>query len=449
VIIEELKATDKAIGIPRRSVIEADIESIKIAEKDLITDEQVMIGLTRDGYIKRSSVKSYQMSQQVSLKSEDVMMYERPHQTLETLVMFTNLGNFIYLPIYKLEDQKWKDLGVYIHNIVLLEPNEIIIEIMAFNNFKLNQTLILLTALGQIKQVKLEDFEMVRYQKTTKAIALDTEDALVRVVIAEGDYVSIMTEGGYMLNIHRHDIPYYGLNARGVKSIHLFEDDIATALTTFNLDDDIHVISSRGHLITIENKPISKRGRKGFLAIEPLNSQPHIPFVMKSTSQISEDMHIYMYTSQQIHIKKMHELISKHNKYGKFILDSKTEFIQYVHFDFIKEDHYQPLIIDESLKKQKVIKPLENNIDNPLDTALDHALDEENNHALESDNDSKTESNPIDLVHDPLDKEIDVHAKANDDVSIVKQSKTKQKSESLPKKQTIILNRLDLFDDEE
>jgi hypothetical protein len=156
-----------------------------------------------------------------------------------------------------------------------------------------------------------------------------------------------------------------------------------------------------------------------------------------------------MYTSQQIHIKKIHELISKHNKYGKFILDSKTEFIQYVHFDFIKEDHYQPLIIDESLKKPKVIKPLENNIDNPLDTALDHALDEENNHALESDNDSKTESNPIDLVHDPLDKEIDVHAKANDDVSIVKQSKTKQKSESLPKKQTIILNRLDLFDDEE
>jgi hypothetical protein len=252
-----------------------------------------------------------------------------------------------------------------------------------------------------------------------------------------------------MLNIHRHDIPYYGLNARGVKSIHLFEDDIATALTTFNLDDDIHVISSRGHLITIENKPISKRGRKGFLAIEPLKSQPHIPFVMKSTSQISEDMHIYMYTSQQIHIKKIHELISKHNKYGKFILDSKTEFIQYVHFDFIKEDHYQPLIIDESLKKPKVIKPLENNIDNPLDNALDHALDEENNHALESDNDSKTESNPIDLVHDPLDKEIDVHAKANDDVSIVKQSKTKQKSESLPKKQTIILNRLDLFDDEE
>jgi topoisomerase-4 subunit A len=450
VIIDELKATDKAIGIPRRSVIEADIESIKIAEKDLITDEQVMIGLTRDGYIKRSSVKSYQMSQQVSLKSEDVMMYERPHQTLETLIMFTNLGNFIYLPIYKLEDQKWKDLGVYIHNIVPLEPNEIIIEIMAFHNFKLNQTIILLTALGQIKQVKLEDFEMVRYHKTTKAIALDPEDALVRVVIAEGDYVSIMTEGGYMLNIHRHDIPYYGLNARGVKSIHLFEDDIATALTTFNIDDDIHVVSSRGHLITIEDTPISKRGRKGFLAIEPLKSLPHIPFVMKATSQISEDMHIYMYTSQNIHIKKIHELISKHNKYGKFILDSKTEFIQYVHFDFFKEDHYQPLIIDESLKKPKLIKNLDDSIEHTLDHTQKSVINDTSHDTLEKPLGVSQESNPLDLLKQEDNQVIQViEEKANDDISSVKQTKTKQKSESLPKKQTIILNRLDLFDDEE
>ena len=455
VIIDELKATDKAIGIPRRSVIEADIENIKIAEKDLITDEQVMIGLTRDGYIKRSSLKSYQMSQQVSLKSEDVMMYERPHQTLETLIMFTNLGNFIYLPVYKLEDQKWKDLGVYIHNIVPLEPNEIIIEVMTFNDFKLKQTLILLTALGQIKQVKLEDFEMVRYQKTTKAMVLDPEDALVRVVIAEGDYVSIMTEGGYMLNIHRGDIPYYGLNARGVKSISLVEDDIATALTTFNLDDDIHVLSSRGHLITIEKKPISKRGRKGFLAIEPLKSQPHIPLVMKATSSISEDMHIYIYTSQQIHMKTFHELISKHNKYGKFVLDSKTEYIQYVHFDFYKEDSYKEIVLDESLKKPKVHKIIEDNIENVEEDKVVVSKESQNDvtdhieNTLKDKKDSTDVSSEIVITQDQEIQSQKVIEETNIEKEPLKETKPKQKSDVLPKKQTIILNRLDLFDDEE
>lgn len=428
VIIEELKASNKLIGKPRRSVIEADIETIKIAEKDLITDEQVMIGLTRDGYIKRSSVKSYQMSQQVSLKSEDVMMYERPHQTLETLIMFTNLGNFIYLPVFKLEDQKWKDLGVYIDNIVSLESNEIIIEVMAFNDFKVNKTLILLTALGQIKQVKLEDFEMVRYQKTTKAMQLDNQDALVRVVIAEGDFVSIMTEGGFMLNISRDDIPFYGLNARGVKSINLLEDDIATALTTFHVNDDIHVFSSRGHLITVNKKPISKRGRKGILAIEPLKSLPHIPLVMKSTSNISEEMHIYIYTSLGRHIKPFHEIISKQNKFGKCILDSKTEYVQYVHFDFYNEDTFQ-------IKEPKtILKPLK---------------------SLGDDNESSNSVEAIEVSSQNDLEKIKTHANieetrvSKEEKSTDKDEQIKPKKDALSKKENITLTRLDLFDDEE
>jgi hypothetical protein len=171
---------------------------------------------------------------------------------------------------------------------------------------------------------------------------------------------------------------------------------------------------------------------------------------MKATSQISEDMHIYMYTSQNIHIKKIHELISKHNKYGKFILDSKTEFIQYVHFDFFKEDHYQPLIIDESLKKPKLIKNLDDSIEHTLDHTQKSVINDTSHDTLEKPLGVSQESNPLDLLKQEDNQVIQViEEKANDDISSVKQTKTKQKSESLPKKQTIILNRLDLFDDEE
>jgi hypothetical protein len=171
---------------------------------------------------------------------------------------------------------------------------------------------------------------------------------------------------------------------------------------------------------------------------------------MKATSQISEDMHIYMYTSQNIHIKKIHELISKHNKYGKFILDSKTEFIQYVHFDFFKEDHYQPLIIDESLKKPKLIKNLDDSIEHTLEHTQKSVINDTSHDTLEKPLGVSQESNPLDLLKQEDNQVIQViEEKANDDITSVKQTNTKQKSESLPKKQTIILNRLDLFDDEE
>src|SRR5690606_11078999 len=122
-----------------------EIENIKIDHRDLISDENVMIGVTKDGYIKRASLRSFNASKEVGLKENDALVYEKELNNLDTLVLFTNLGNYIYLPVFKIEDQKWKDLGIYINNIVPIDKNERIIKVFSFNNFNRDIQLLLAT----------------------------------------------------------------------------------------------------------------------------------------------------------------------------------------------------------------------------------------------------------------------------------------------------------------
>ncbi|MFH0767714.1 MAG: DNA topoisomerase IV subunit A [Bacillota bacterium] len=121
VIKRELIEVSDLLGDDRKSEIEKEIENIKIDHKELISDEKVMIGITKEGYIKRASTRSYQASQSVGLKIDDSLIFEQELNTLDTLLIFTNLGNYIFLPVYKLDEQKWKDLGIYLNNIVPIE----------------------------------------------------------------------------------------------------------------------------------------------------------------------------------------------------------------------------------------------------------------------------------------------------------------------------------------
>ena len=85
--------------------------------------------------MKRASLRSVVASKEVGLKENDAMLYEEELNTLDTLLLFTNLGQYIYLPVYKIEEQKWRDLGVYINNIVPTSKGEIIIRVLKVSDF--------------------------------------------------------------------------------------------------------------------------------------------------------------------------------------------------------------------------------------------------------------------------------------------------------------------------
>jgi topoisomerase-4 subunit A len=433
VIIEELKTTDKLISIKRRSVIEADIETIKIDEKDLIQEENVMIGMTKEGYIKRSNLKSYQLSQSSGMKDNDHMIYEKEHTTLQTMLIFTNLGNFIYLPIYKIDEQKWKDLGIYISNIVPLFENEHLIDIFVIDDFKAPQAVILVTQLGQIKHVTLDQFEMVRYQKTTNAISLDDGDFLARAILAQGEYVSIMTQLGFMLNYHRREIPYYGLSARGVKGISLKDKDIVTSVTTFNLEETLHILTSRGHLISepTDRLELSKRNRKGYVFIEPVKSSPHIPMIARSLNDLKMTT-LSVHSDKSVYDVVIKDVMMKSNKFGKQLFKTKSETLLYGLFEGDVFDDYHSVYIKQLDEENIIDKPSEMVKENP--NIKNNQAEEEQVKPIVETSSSEANSNA---------ETSSIESNSNTE------TKTHEEKIISIKKPSVTINRLKLFEDEE
>jgi topoisomerase-4 subunit A len=423
VIIEELELTSKLIGLHRRSIIEDHVETIKIDEKDLIIEENVIIGFTRDGYLKRSNLKSFQLSTHAGLKSEDTLIYLEELTTLHHLIIFTNLGNFAFIPIYKIDDQKWKDLGIYINNIVPFEEGEMAIKIFAFKSFDLKKTFVLVTTQGQIKQVTLDQFEMVRYQKTTRCMVLDEGDILADVSLAMQSYLSIITKNGIMLNISRDEVPYYGLSARGVKAIKPIEHDYVTALTTFDVEDDLHLISSRGHLISLDASelPISKRLRKGFTAIEEVKSQPHIIHYMKATPKnVHEDIIIQSFSDVSFIKQPLKNMIAKDNKFGKPLFKTKKEIHLQSYIYYEEFDSYQHIV-----KTPKIV-----DVENLIESHKD-------------DDEKRMHQNTIEMSPKKAKKE------GNQNSNVIKEDVTgTSKEDDIPKKIESI-QRLSLFDDDD
>jgi topoisomerase-4 subunit A len=426
VIISELESTSKLIGLKRRSLIEEHVETIKIDEKDLIVEENVMIGFTRDGYLKRSNLKSFQLSNQAGLKSEDTLIFQEELTTLHHLIIFTNLGNFAFIPVYKIDDQKWKDLGIYINNIVPFEEGEMAIKIFAFKTFTPDQTFVLVTTQGQIKHVTLDQFEMIRYQKTTRCMVLDDGDVLADVSLAMQHYISVITKNGIMLNMSRDDVPYYGLSARGVKAIKLADDDYITAVATFNIEDDLHMVSSRGHLITLKASelPLSKRFRKGFTAIEEVKSQPHIIHYMKATPQTIKDDVMLQSFSDQSQIKEpLKGLIAKENKFGKPLFKGKKEMHLQTYIYFEETDTYQQIIKDSHSNEP--------------------SMKHEDNH------DAQPMMNQEPTLSEPTSKEEKMSQKVTSKETLIKKETPKESSKQDIPKKTESIQRLSLFDDDD
>ena len=327
VIKRELIEISTLLGEDRKSEIEAEIENIKIDQKDLISEEKVMVGITKDGYIKRASVRSYQQSQSIGLKTDDALLFEQELNTLDTLLIFTNLGNYIFLPVYKIDDQKWKDLGIYINNIVPIEKQERIISVLAFDTFKEQNMLLLATKQGMMKQAKLEDFEVTRFNKPIKAMKLSEGDELVCVDFKERKNILAISKRGYALRFKTDELPLYGLQAGGVKSMSLSEEDELVGALFVSPSDDFIMLTSRGHVIKdiVEELPIYNRNRRGIIVIEHQKANPHyaVSVARLSRMQQKENVGVRIVTDKDVLLTYVNELKYSGNKFGKKMFDDE------------------------------------------------------------------------------------------------------------------------------
>ena len=264
VIIEELKKIKKEYAVPRKTDIVAEIEEIKIDIKNTIPEYNVIVALTNEGYIKKVSLKSYASSnlEDTTLKPGDFLTGLYEVTTLDTLIVFTNLGRYLYIPVHVIPDAKWKELGKHISNIIPLEQNEKVIG--AYLVSDPNEELVLFTKHGQVKKTKVKDFEVSRYSKALTAMKLKDDDELINVK-KNGQNILFVTKNGYALIFDNEEVPLVGVKAGGVKGINLKDDEVVFADTIEESDIYLNIFTNHktAKRLKLADLEISNRAKKG------------------------------------------------------------------------------------------------------------------------------------------------------------------------------------------
>jgi topoisomerase-4 subunit A len=363
VIKSELQEVVKLIGNPRRSVIEDEIASIKIDEKDLVSEEMVAIGISKEGYIKRASMRSYQATNEAGMKQDDVLIYDKETNTLDTLLIFTNKGNYIYLPVYKIEDQKWKDLGVYIGNITPIASDESIVDVLSISDFNEDIYILLASKNGMMKQSKLSDFQVTRYNKCIRAMKIQPDDALVSIDLKEKDNIIALSKKGYLLRMRSQDLPTYGLQAGGVKGMSIADSDQLVAARYAYESDELACLTSRGHVITdvVAELPLYNRNRRGILIIDHLKSNPHdgVDLRRLSKAQIKEQTEVLIISESDKFVTTANDLKGNYNKFGKKMIDvSKVGIAERIYIEEAKNDEPIDIKPKKPIKQSKEVQDI-------------------------------------------------------------------------------------------
>ena len=294
VIKKELRRVKKQYSTERRSKIEAEIEEIKINLEVMVPSEEVMVTVTKDGYVKRTSLRSYAASngQDFGMKDTDRILAKYEINTTETLLIFTNKGNYLYMPVHELPDIRWKDMGQHIMNIVPIDKEEQIVRAIPVKEFKENQYLLFFTKNGMVKKSELLQYKAQRYSKALVAVNLKGDDEVVDVYQTDGKkQLFIATRSGYGLRFREEEINIVGTRASGVKGINLKDDDYVVSGVIFDEDEalstELFIATQRGAVkkTKITEFEESARAKRGLVMVRELKSNPHQIAKVKAISK--------------------------------------------------------------------------------------------------------------------------------------------------------------------
>lgn len=222
-IKSELKKTQVKLDSPRKTIIEHEIDAVKVEVKELIAKEDVVVMLTKDGYIKRLNPRAYANGEETKLKEDDFIVATYETNTLDVMLFFTDRGNYVYLPVSKIPDVRHKDLGYHISTLVNIEAVEKVIFSVPITDFDKDKYLLFTTKNGFIKRTHVKYLYATRYSRALRATKLKEDDEVVSVDIssATNPEVVVITSDGYMNRYQADEIPEMAVSAVGVKAIEL------------------------------------------------------------------------------------------------------------------------------------------------------------------------------------------------------------------------------------
>lgn len=278
VLKKELKEIKDKYATPRKTEIRDEITEIKIDATSMIPKEDVMVVVTNEGYIKRTSLRSYAASnvEDLTLKEKDYIVGLYNMNTLDTLLVFTNLGNYLYIPVYEIPDLKWKEMGKHMSNIITVNPDEYVVNAMPVYDFDQSLYITSFTRNGMVKRTLLKEFKVSRYSKAINMMKLKDKDEVVNVTYSVDTNVLVVTKKGYGLWYKTSDINPVGIKASGVKSINLRDDEVVSGLLFPNDSEYITLFTDKGTAKRMRFTEIDMgtRGNRGLLFMKEIKSNP-------------------------------------------------------------------------------------------------------------------------------------------------------------------------------
>ena len=285
VMKRELRDVKKQFASSRLSELQDEAVTIEIDTASLIAEEETFVSLTKGGYIKRTSPRSFNSSalDELGKRDEDELIFLEKAKTTQHLLIFTNLGNVIYRPVHELTDIRWKDIGEHLSQTITTFGNDeqaLYAEIV--DDFA-GQTYFAVTKLGQIKRFERKEFAPWRTYKS-KSLKYgklkDETDLFVTVAPILLDDVVLVTYNGYALRFNIEEVPVIGAKAAGVKGINLKGDDVVVSAFIANTKS-IFILTQRGSLkrMSVNDLPQAKRAGRGLQVLRELKAKPHRVFL--------------------------------------------------------------------------------------------------------------------------------------------------------------------------
>lgn len=347
VMKEELRIIKKEYGTRRLTEIKEEILDVKIDTTEMLPKEDVVVVITKDGYVKRVSKRSYSASslEKTGLKEGDYVIGIYDINTLDTILMFTDKGNYLYVPVHEIPELKWKELGKHISNIIKISSEESLVASFPIYDFDKDIYITSFTKNGMVKRTKLSDFKTSRYTKPMTSMKLKDEDEVIDVVMSNYKEVFVVTKQGYGLWYDIDDVPVSGTKASGVKAISLKDDEVVSGILFNGNSEYLTIITEKNSAKRIKMTELEKtnRARRGIRIIRDVKTNPY--YILKAFI-IDSKLKVGIKTKDEITFKKTTEFpIVDRLSTGSSISKSKIQ-------DVFKEN----FLITPNDKEEEVVK---------------------------------------------------------------------------------------------
>ena len=333
VIKTELQEVAKKYGSARLTEIQDEISELKIDTKVTVAEEDVMVLISKQGYVKRSSIRSYTASgeQDNGLRDEDQPVFQGKVNTLNHVLMFTNKGNMIYRPVHEITEMRWKDTGEHLSQTIGLDADEFVLHVEVLKSLKADGKFVIATKEGLIKQTKLADLQPGRTYRSRASMYIKLKtptDEVLTVEFVNDDQprqVLAITHGGYGLRYDLSEVSVLGAKAAGVKNMDL-RDDYLSAVKLVNDDAVIGIITHRGAFkqMKVNEIPQTTRARRGVQVLRELKRNPHRVAAVV-TIKPDQEIHVITDHNEIVSIDPADHPLSDRYSNGSFVLDTETQ----------------------------------------------------------------------------------------------------------------------------